>query len=54
VPRATKVGRTYADFRDYVDDSNIKYWVEMDTVIGRIGGKAIKTFDFTVCNFMFG
>jgi hypothetical protein len=28
--------------------------VEMDTVIGRIGGKVIMTFDFTFCNFMFG
>jgi IS30 family transposase len=26
----------------------------MDTVIGRVGGKVIMTFDFTFCNFMFG
>jgi IS30 family transposase len=26
----------------------------MDTVIGRVGGKVILTFDFTLCNFMFG
>jgi len=26
----------------------------MDTVIGAIGGKVIMTFDFTLCNFMFG
>ena len=26
----------------------------MDTVLGRIGGKTIMTFDFTICNFMFG
>jgi IS30 family transposase len=26
----------------------------MDTLIGRIGGKVILTFDFTFCNFMFG
>jgi IS30 family transposase len=26
----------------------------MDTLIGRIGGKTIMTFDFTFCNFMFG
>jgi len=26
----------------------------MDTVIGRVGGKVIMTFDFTLCNFMFG
>jgi len=54
VPKAAKIGRTYTDFREYVEDNHIKYWVEMDTVIGRIGGKVIMTFDFTVCNFMFG
>ena len=27
---------------------------EMDTVIGRIGGKVILTLDFTFCNFMIG
>jgi IS30 family transposase len=26
----------------------------MDTVIGRVGGKVILTFDFTFCNFMLG
>lgn len=33
---------------------HIMDWVEMDTVIGKIGGKTIVTFDFTFCNFMFG
>lgn len=28
--------------------------MEMDTVLGVIGGKLIMTFHFTVCNFMFG
>jgi len=26
----------------------------MDTVIGRVGGKVIMTFNFSFCNFMFG
>lgn len=54
VPKAAKVGRMYVDFRAHIEENDIKYWVEMDTVIGRIGGKVIMTFDFTVCNFMFG
>jgi IS30 family transposase len=54
IPKAFKIGRTYDDFLAYVDERAITSWVEMDTVIGRIGGKAIMTFDFTFCNFMFG
>lgn len=54
IPKAAKIGRTYDDFLAYKDEHDISSWVEMDTVIGRIGGKAIMTFDFTLCNFMFG
>ena len=54
VPKASKIGRTYDDFLVYVEQNDIKAWVEMDTVIGRIGGKTIFTMDFTFCNFMFG
>jgi len=54
VPKAAKVGRTYDDFRAYIETSEINHWVEMDTVIGRIGGKVIMTFHFTQMNFMFG
>ena len=54
VPKKLKVGRTYADFLVYKAENNVTSWVEMDTVIGRVGGKCIVTFDFTFCNFMFG
>jgi len=54
IPKAAKIGRTYEDFLTYKDERNISTWVEMDTVIGRLGGKVIMTFDFTLCNFMFG
>jgi IS30 family transposase len=54
VPKAVRQGRTYADFCAHIEEQGIKSWVEMDTVIGRIGGKVIQTFDFTFCNFMFG
>jgi IS30 family transposase len=54
VPKAAKTGRTYDDFLAFIGEGGITSWVEMDTVIGRPGGKAIMTFDFTFCNFMFG
>lgn len=54
VPKAAKVGRTYDDFLSYVDAHSLSSWVEMDTVIGRIGGNVILTLDFTFCNFMIG
>jgi transposase, IS30 family len=52
IPKAVKVGRTYDDFLSYIEENAISSWVEMDTVIGRVGGKAILTLDFTFCNFM--
>lgn len=54
IPKAAKIGRTYNDFMFFIEENNISNWVEMDTVIGRIGGKVILTFDFTFCNFMIG
>jgi IS30 family transposase len=54
IPRAFKAGRMYDDFLVYTQDNDIKDWVEMDTVIGRPGGKVILTLHFTVCNFMIG
>ncbi len=54
VPKAAKVGRTYEDFLAFIEENTVTHWAEMDTVIGRVGGKVIITFDFTLCNFMFG
>lgn len=54
IPKTAKIGRTYNDFLAHIEEHSISSWVEMDTVIGRIGGKVIMTFDFTFCNFMFG
>ena len=54
VPKALKVGRTYGDFLRFMEESGMTSWVEMDTVIGRVGGKVILTLDFTLCNFMAG
>jgi len=54
IPKALKIGRSYDDFCLFTQTNGIRSWVEMDTVIGRVGGKVIMTFDFTFCNFMFG
>jgi len=53
VPKVAKIGRTYEDLLAYTQEEGIQSWVEMDTVIGKIGGKTLLTFDFTNCNFMF-
>jgi IS30 family transposase len=52
IPTSAKKGRTYTDFTAYKDMNDVRSWVELDTVIGRIGGKVILTLDFTFCNFM--
>jgi IS30 family transposase len=54
VPKAAKIGRTYDDFKEFMAERNISHYVEMDTVIGEIGGKLIMTFIFTGFDFMFG
>lgn len=54
VPKRAKIWRTYADFLKYISDNNIVNFVKMDTVIGRIGGKAILTLHFNAFNFMVG
>jgi IS30 family transposase len=54
VPKSAKIGRTYDDFLNFIEQNEVSSWVEMDTVIGRIGGKAILTLHFTFCNFMIG
>ena len=54
VPKKAKLGRTFEDFTAYKDELGITSWVEMDTVIGRVGGKVILTLHFTFCNFMIG
>lgn len=54
VPHWAKNGRTYNDFLEYIAENNISNFVEMDTVIGRVGGKAILTLHFNAFNFMVG
>ena len=54
IPKKMKIGRTFADFEAFKEAHDVKSWVEMDTLIGRPGGKTIMTMLFTDCNFMFG
>jgi IS30 family transposase len=52
VPGKLRKDHTYQEFQAYITDRDISHWVEMDTVIGRVGGKVLLTLDFTFCNFM--
>jgi len=52
IPKKLKSGRTYDDFCVYCAETNTVSLVEMDTVIGRIGGKCLLTLHFTDSNFM--
>ena len=54
VPAGLKVGRSYDDFLDFCTTHHVERHVELDTVIGRPGGKVILTIHFTSCNFMAG
>ena len=54
VPKGVKICRSYEDFLSYKEENPDCAYVEMDTVIGRIGGKVIMTFQFVNPDFMFG
>ena len=53
IPREDKIGRTYKDFQIYLIENDLRDWLEMNTVIGRIGGKVLLTFTATYSNFIF-
>lgn len=54
VPKAAKLGRTYADYLDFIANGQPPLVVQLDTLIGRIGGKVIMTLHFVPSNFMAG
>ena len=54
VPKGVKVGRSYEDFLLFMEEHPDLSQIEMDTVIGEIGGKLIMTFQFVNVDFMFG
>ncbi|HEM5094550.1 TPA: helix-turn-helix domain-containing protein, partial [Streptococcus suis] len=53
IPKIAKEGRSYEDFQGFLTKNDISYWLEMDTVTGRIGGKVLLTFNLSFCNFIF-
>lgn len=54
VPKGIKVGRSFEDFLEYIESRHLERHTELDTVIGRSGGKVILTMHFSSCNFMVG
>jgi len=48
-----KKGRSYEDFQNYLALKQLNSWLEMDTVMGRMGGKVLLTFNLSFCNFIF-
>ena len=53
IPKEAKEGRSYEDFQNYLVLNQLNYWLEMDTVMGRMGGKVLLTFNLSFCNFIF-
>ena len=53
IPKEDKKGRSYEDFQNYLVLNQLESWLEMDTVMGRMGGKVLLTFNLSFCNFIF-
>ena len=53
IPKEAKKGRSYENFQNYLSLNQLNYWLEMDTVMGRMGGKVLFTFNLSFCNFIF-
>jgi len=54
IPKGLKAGRTYDDFLRFIQENEINGYVEMDSLVGKTGGKAILTLHFTATHFMLG
>ena len=54
VPKWAREGRTFDDFLAFVEDNSDIPLVQLDTVIGRIGGKVIMTIHYVNSDFMIG
>lgn len=54
VPKWAREGRTFNDFLAFVEDNRDIPLVQLDTVIGKIGGKVIMTIHFVNSDFMIG
>ena len=54
IPAQAKKGRTYDEYLNFIDQNNALPIAQLDTVIGRVGGKVIMTIHFVNSDFMFG
>ena len=54
VPKGVRIGRSFQDFQIFTSQNPALFITEMDTVIGRPGGKVLMTFQFVPADFMFG
>lgn len=52
VPKSVRLGRSYQDFQDFTHSNPGLNVVKMDTVIGRVGGMVLMTFQFVNADFM--
>ena len=53
IPKEAKKGRSYEDFQNHLALNQLNSWLEMNTVMGRMGGKVLLTFNLSFCNFIF-
>ena len=53
VDKTCTVGRSYKDFLAFMENMDSSAIVQMDTVLGRIGGKVLLTLCFVNSSFMF-
>ncbi|MDD4295781.1 MAG: hypothetical protein PHC69_02350 [Ruminiclostridium sp.] len=52
VDRSCRIGRTYDDFHSFLEHNSYPLIVEMDSVIGKVGGKVLLTLHFVKSEFM--
>ena len=52
IDKKCREGRTYDDFRAYIAEHGETDVVEMDSVIGQVGGKPLLTFYFRTCGLL--
>lgn len=52
VDKACRIGRNYQDFLNFYKNNSLTSVVEIDSVIGNVGGKALLTIHFVKASFM--
>jgi transposase, IS30 family len=52
VDRKCRIGRTYDDYQRFIESNNHPLVVQMDSVVGRKGGKVLLTLHFVKAEFM--